>query len=350
MDEVTFDQLPAASTIDGAADHFAINTASLNATQKINRNTFLGVSGQPVDTTTNQTVAGKTFNNTNIATLRDDRFTLQDDGDNTKQLRLQLSGITTGQTRILTAPDRSSTIATLGGDQAFTGANSFTGSSWVGGSIDNATVTVDSISGHTNPSIVTVGGLQINNGVLSTNNSVVTNSLAPGAVTAAKLSSDLYVWELLGRATLAVAGDALTVSGLQPRRYLRIYITIITSGQTVIQMNFNNDNSNNYARQSVINYTAPADAVSVSTLQIDGGAATEDKFAIIEILNMATKEKFGVCTLTESGGTGAGTAPDSSIQHLKWANTAQQINRIDLTNASTGDYAVGSEIIVMGHD
>ena len=37
-----------------------------------------------------QTVANKTLGNTNIVTLRDDRFTLQDDADNTKQAVFQL--------------------------------------------------------------------------------------------------------------------------------------------------------------------------------------------------------------------------------------------------------------------
>jgi hypothetical protein len=47
-------------------------------------------------------LSNKTVDNTNAATIKDANFTLQDDGDTTKQANFQLSGITTGTTRTLT--------------------------------------------------------------------------------------------------------------------------------------------------------------------------------------------------------------------------------------------------------
>lgn len=58
-----------------------------------------------------QTVQNKTNDNTNIYTTRDDRLTLQDDVDATKQALFQLSGITAGQTRTYTTPDASGILA-----------------------------------------------------------------------------------------------------------------------------------------------------------------------------------------------------------------------------------------------
>lgn len=58
-----------------------------------------------------QTLTNKTIDNTNTITLKDTLFTLQDDGDTTKQVQFQLSGVTTGTTRTLTVPDASGTIA-----------------------------------------------------------------------------------------------------------------------------------------------------------------------------------------------------------------------------------------------
>lgn len=50
----------------------------------------------------------------NVAiTVLDNVFTIQDDGDTTKQIQFQASGITTGSTRTLTSPDQSGTIALL---------------------------------------------------------------------------------------------------------------------------------------------------------------------------------------------------------------------------------------------
>lgn len=56
------------------------------------------------------TISNKTIDNTNTITVKDANFTIQDDGDVTKQLKFQLAGFTTSSTRILTPPDASTTI------------------------------------------------------------------------------------------------------------------------------------------------------------------------------------------------------------------------------------------------
>lgn len=82
---------------------------------------FPDLSGTIVLTTGAQSLASKTIGITNIVTLRDDRFTLQDDADNTKQAVFQLSGITTATTRTYTLPDASDTVVVLAATQALTG-------------------------------------------------------------------------------------------------------------------------------------------------------------------------------------------------------------------------------------
>lgn len=57
-----------------------------------------------VGTTTTQTLTNKTI------TIADNALTIQDNSDATKQLNLELSGITTGTTRTLTVPDANETI------------------------------------------------------------------------------------------------------------------------------------------------------------------------------------------------------------------------------------------------
>jgi hypothetical protein len=54
-------------------------------------------------------------------TVRDNAFTLQDQGDNTKQLQLELSGITSGVTRTLTVPDANTTLVGTNVTQTLTG-------------------------------------------------------------------------------------------------------------------------------------------------------------------------------------------------------------------------------------
>lgn len=63
-----------------------------------------------VSRTSTDTLTNKTLDNTNTVTLKDTLFTIQDDGDTTKQARFQASGITTGTTRTFTFPDADTTI------------------------------------------------------------------------------------------------------------------------------------------------------------------------------------------------------------------------------------------------
>lgn len=66
-------------------------------------------------------IVGKALGNTNTVTLKDANFTLQDDGDATKQARFQLGGITAGTTRTYAVPDADTTL--VGTDTSQTLAN-----------------------------------------------------------------------------------------------------------------------------------------------------------------------------------------------------------------------------------
>ena len=66
------------------------------------------------------TISNSTIDDTNTITVKDANFTIQDDGDTTKQLQFQVSGVTTGTTRTLTVPDATDTIAVLNATQTLT--------------------------------------------------------------------------------------------------------------------------------------------------------------------------------------------------------------------------------------
>lgn len=89
--------------------------ALLTTTDASTARTTLGVAYGTTSTTVcvgNDSRLSDTRNvaNTNTVTVKDANLTVQDDSDTTKQLQLQLSGITTGTTRTLTVPDASTTI------------------------------------------------------------------------------------------------------------------------------------------------------------------------------------------------------------------------------------------------
>ena len=79
-----------------------------------------GVLGDVVGTTDTQTLSNKTIGPTNTITVRDTLFTVQDNVDATKQLQLDLSGISTTTTRTLTAPDANTTIVGTDAAQVIT--------------------------------------------------------------------------------------------------------------------------------------------------------------------------------------------------------------------------------------
>lgn len=64
---------------------------------------------------TTDTLTNKTIGVTNTITAKDSTFTIADDGDNTKKIAFQASGITTGTTRTLTVQDVSGTVLVTGG-------------------------------------------------------------------------------------------------------------------------------------------------------------------------------------------------------------------------------------------
>lgn len=109
-------------------------------------------------------IVGKVLDNTNTVTLLDSNFTLQDNGDTTKQARFQLSGLTTGTTRTYTLPDASSTLLNDASDQNISGIKTFesrvyTKEVWVtptNGPGNSAAVSLDNENGqvwqHTNNS------------------------------------------------------------------------------------------------------------------------------------------------------------------------------------------------------
>lgn len=77
-------------------------------------------SGTVVGTTDTQTLSNKTLDNTTILTIQDTNFTLQDDGDTTKQAKFQLSGLTTATTRTVTIPDADLTLVGTSTPQTLT--------------------------------------------------------------------------------------------------------------------------------------------------------------------------------------------------------------------------------------
>lgn len=194
----------------------------------------------------------------------------------------------------------------------------------------------------------------VTNGASSITNGNIADSRVVSGTTAAKINfgsgaANVW-WEELGTQTLAVAGDVLTVSSLPARRFLRIIVHAINTGGTInAALTFNSDTGANYAARTSNNGGADATATSQSNVGLFQATAANPLFILAEVTNTTANEKLIISSMQEVA-TGAGSAPGRLEAVAKWANTSAQISTVTITNTGTGDYAIGSKLIVLGHN
>jgi hypothetical protein len=315
MSNLVIGDYTTAITIDGSTHYLLIQPGgSSTAYKKINRNVFLGVTGQPMDISTAQNVTNKTLDNSNIATLRDDRFTLQDNADTTKQAQFQLSGITTATTRTYTLPNRSDTLVDLGSTQTLT-SKTLTSPVINNGSITGTTITTDAIVGQSASTSGTVYGLPVTSSKVGSNG-VITASITDGAVTPAKLTSGLgasWTWQSWTPTwtNLTVSGSTVTA------RYSQVGKTVFFRVAVVL--------ANGNVPSGSISFTLPVTAASYAgtatlppigqAVYFDAGTASYDGFISFNSTTTA------VLYVMAANGTYATTTSLSSTVPFTWGNT-----------------------------
>ena len=157
-------------------------------------------------------------------------------------------------------------------------------------------------------------------------------------------------WEEIGRVTLSGTADTMSLTSLPARKYLRLIVAVISSGAIDAGMTFNNDTSANYAWRRSINGAADVTSAGTTVIPTKPDTSAYDCLAIVDILNISSREKLVWAQSTTENTAGAGNVAGRSELNGKWANTSAQITRVDINNASAGDFAAGSELIVLGHD
>lgn len=195
----------------------------------------------------------------------------------------------------------------------------------------------------------------IDNSNIATAAAIAGSKLANSSVPAGKIDfggAGVGVWwEEVGRTTLSVAGDTISVTGIAARKYLKILISLVNTGGSLTNtLRFNNDSANNYTLRYSDDGAAHTTSGSQSGIALFVAAQGFPFWATLDVVNILANEKqlFGV--VIGQNTAGAANVPGVREHFDKWANTAAQISRVDVINTGTGDYAIGSEVIVLGHN
>lgn len=202
---------------------------------------------------------------------------------------------------------------------------------------------------------VNAGVTQITDADITDTRVLVGAPIANGSVTAPKIDfggagSGVW-WEEIGRTTLTVAGDTITVSGLPARNYLTIIFRAEDTGGTIGgSIRFNNDSGTNYAERYSVGNAADTTATSQTSALFRGGTGAYPQHAVGTVRNLAAEEKVQYWWGVNPNTDGAGNIPGRVEGVMKWANKVNQISRVDVINNGAGDFAIGSEVIVLGHD
>lgn len=208
-----------AASIDGTNDYLLIEQTTGPIYKKINRSTFLGVAGQPADISSVQTLTSKTLTAPAISAP-------------------VLSGTITGTYTLGGTPTFPTSVVTLTGVQTLT-SKTLTSPAITGGTISNTTIAVDSIAGFSTSTIVTVGGVQMNNGTIATNNAVVNASVADGAITPAKLqagSGTGWTWQTFTPtwSNLTPGNGTVNARFTQIGKMVWIYLSFVLGSTSVV--------------------------------------------------------------------------------------------------------------------
>ena len=146
----------------------------------------------------------------------------------------------------------------------------------------------------------------------------------------------------------AATATSVTTDTFAAKKHLMIQA--YAKGGNGIAFQFNGDTGNNYTQR--YSSLGAADGTQTSRgdfwCYYDGNDV--NKFATVNIINEATKEKLIIAESVSVATTGAGTAPLRTEAVGKWANTSNAITSVTLKQFTTNGLEEGSEIVVYGTD
>ena len=158
-------------------------------------------------------------------------------------------------------------------------------------------------------------------------------------------------WVEVGRTTLGSSGDTIDVTSLPDKRYYMVLHNSISTGNVTSSVRLNGDSGNNYAWR--YNDNGGSDGTITSNNAMNAGDRNPptggDAWAVSYLANKSGKEKLMYSYGLQRNSAGAGTAPTRGETASKWTGT-NVIDQITSVNQESGDWASGTEMVVLGWD
>ncbi len=158
-------------------------------------------------------------------------------------------------------------------------------------------------------------------------------------------------WVEVGRTTLGSSGDTIDVTSLPDKRYYMVLHNSISTGNVTSSVRLNGDSGNNYAWR--YNDNGGSDGTITSNNAMNAGDRNPptggDAWAVSYLANKSGKEKLMYSYGLQRNSAGAGTAPTRGETASKWTGT-NAIDQITSVNQESGDWASGTEMVVLGWD
>ena len=155
-------------------------------------------------------------------------------------------------------------------------------------------------------------------------------------------------WEFLGGTALVdVPGDTMSIFSVPTRKYLKVLVSCVPDGSVTARMQFNGDTGANYASYTVTNGGTYSGYTSQTSVAVDVDANAVQKFATVDIVNIANQAKLLNVFINSENAVGAGSAPAIRTTAGKWHNTVEPIDTVTVVNTA-GVFGVGSELRVFG--
>ena len=160
-------------------------------------------------------------------------------------------------------------------------------------------------------------------------------------------------WAKIGTDTLGSAGDTISVTAGTATKFNVELTHYIYSGIVNPEVRLGNgslDTGSNYATRYSFNGGAENLTTNADSIVYGLSAAGTTSFHFGYYINIATEEKLLMQFAIYQNTAGAGTAPSRVEFVSKHVNTSTQDDVYGEVNTNTGDFAIGSNVTVLGTD